>query len=92
MRYWLPVGVMNTVTNARSLYYTANVDETMKKGPCVAMMPYGVIGLERVWLIALQMHCMFCNNNNNLPAHITVREVTEQKLNILLEWPYIGYL
>ena len=42
-------------------------------------------------LIALQMHCMFCNNNNNNnnpPARITVREVTEQKLNILLEWPY----
>ena len=25
--------------------------------------------------------------NNNPPARITVREVTEQKLNILLEWP-----
>ena len=32
---------------------------------------------------------MFCNNNNNNPpAHIAVREVTEQKLNILLEWLY----
>ena len=39
---------MNTVTNAISLYYTANVNETTEKGPCVAMMSYGVIGLERV--------------------------------------------
>ena len=39
---------MNTVTNARSSYYTANVDETTEKGPCVAMTPYGVMGLERV--------------------------------------------
>ena len=42
------MGVINTVTNARSLNYTANVDETTEKGPCVAMTPYGVIGLERV--------------------------------------------
>ena len=27
-----------TVTNAGSLYYTANVDETTEKGLCVAMM------------------------------------------------------
>ena len=34
------------------------------------------------------MHFTFCNNNNNnSPARITVREATEQKLNILLEWP-----
>ena len=38
---------MNTVTNAGSSYYTANVDETTEKGPCVTMTPYGVIGLER---------------------------------------------
>ena len=31
---------------------------------------------------------MFCNNNNNNPpVRITVQEATEQKLNILLEWP-----
>ena len=39
---------MNTVTNARSSYYTANVDETTEKGPCVVMTPYDVIELERV--------------------------------------------
>ena len=39
---------MNTVTNASSSYYTANVDETTENGPCVAMTPYGIIGLERV--------------------------------------------
>ena len=34
------------------------------------------------------MHFTFCNNNNNNPpASITAREATEQKLNILLEWP-----
>ena len=38
-------------------------------------------------LTALEMHFTFCNNN--LPARITVREATEQKLNILLEWPNI---
>ena len=38
---------MNTVTNASS-YYTANVDEMTEKEPCVAMTPYGIIGLERV--------------------------------------------
>ena len=27
-------------------------------------------------------------NNNNLPTRITAREATEQKLNILSEWPY----
>ena len=50
MQRWaiLPVGVMNAVTNTGSLYYTANVNETTEKGPCVAMTPYGVIGLERV--------------------------------------------
>ena len=48
MRYWLPGGVINTVTNARSLYYTANMDEMTEKGLCVAMTPYSVIGLERV--------------------------------------------
>ena len=31
------------------------------------------------------MHYTFCNNNPL--ARITVREVTEHKLNILLEWP-----
>ena len=37
----------------------------------------------------LEMHFRFCNNNNNNPpARITAREATEQKLNILLEWPY----
>ena len=42
---------MNTVTNAESLYYTANVNGKTEKGPCVAMTPYGVIGPERVnWL------------------------------------------
>ena len=33
------------------------------------------------------MRYTFCNNNP--PARITVREATEQKLNILLEWPNI---
>ena len=34
------------------------------------------------------MHYTFCNNNNNNPpTRITVQEATEQKLNILLEWP-----
>ena len=44
---------MNTVTNARSLYHTANVDKTTEKGSCVAMTPYGVIGLERVKLLRM---------------------------------------
>ena len=35
---------MNTVTNAESSYYTANVNGKPEKGPCVAMTPYGVIG------------------------------------------------
>ena len=39
---------MNTVTNAESSYYTANVNEKTEKGPCVAMTPYGIIGPERV--------------------------------------------
>ena len=39
---------MNTVTNTGSSYYTANVNKKTEKGPCVAMMPYGVMGLERV--------------------------------------------
>ena len=39
---------MNTVTNAESSYYTANMNEKTEIGPCVAMTPYGVIGLERV--------------------------------------------
>ena len=34
------------------------------------------------------MHFTFCNNNNYLPARITAREATEQKL---LEWPYTMY-
>ena len=52
---------------------------------------------QRVWptaylaavnIEALQMHFTFCiNDNNNPPARITAREATEQKLNILLEWP-----
>ena len=29
-------------------------------------------------------------HNNNPPARITAREATEQKLNILLEWPYVA--
>ena len=34
------------------------------------------------------MYFRFCNNNNNNPpARITAQEATEQKLNILLEWP-----
>ena len=45
--------------------------------------------LAAVNIEALQMHFTFCNNNNNNPpARITAREATEQKLNILLEWPY----
>ena len=43
-----PVGVMNTATNAGSSYYTAILNEKMKKGPCVAMTLYGIIVLERV--------------------------------------------
>ena len=38
MQYKLPVGVINTVTNAESLYYTANVNEKTEKGPCVASL------------------------------------------------------
>ena len=39
---------MNTVTNTGSSYHTANVNKKTEKGPCVAITPYGVIGLERV--------------------------------------------
>ena len=42
------MGVMNTVTSADSLYYAANTNEKTEKGPCLAMMLYGVIGAERV--------------------------------------------
>ena len=40
---------MNTVTNAESSYYTANVNEKTEKGPCVAMTPasLGWKGLNR---------------------------------------------
>ena len=31
-----------------SSYYTANMNEKTEKAPCLAMMPYGVIGEERV--------------------------------------------
>ena len=34
------------------------------------------------------IHFTFGNNNNNPSARITAREATEQKLNILFEWPY----
>ena len=34
---------------------------------------------------ALQMYFTFCNNNP--PARVTALEATEQKLNILFEWP-----
>ena len=45
--------------------------------------------LAAVNIEALQMQFTFRNNNNNNPpAHITAWEATEQKLNILLEWPY----
>ena len=37
---------MNTVY--RAVYYAAYMNETTEKGPCLAMTPYGVIGLERV--------------------------------------------
>ena len=39
---------MNTVYSADSSYYAAYMNETTEKGPCLAMTPYGVIGLERV--------------------------------------------
>ena len=42
------MGVMNTVTSADSSYYAANTNEKTEKGPCLAMTPYGVIGVERV--------------------------------------------
>ena len=42
------MGVMNTVTSADSSYYAANTNEKTEKGPCLALMPYGVIGAERV--------------------------------------------
>ena len=39
---------MNTVTSADSSYYAADTNEKTEKGPCLPMMPYGVIGAERV--------------------------------------------
>ena len=42
--------------------------------------------LAAVNIEAFQMHFTFWNNNP--PTRITAREATEQKLNILLEWPY----
>ena len=39
---------MNTVYSTDSSYYAAFMNETTEKGPCLAMTPYSVIGLERV--------------------------------------------
>ena len=39
---------MNTVTSTDSSYYAANTNTKTEKGPCLAMTPYSVIGLERV--------------------------------------------
>ena len=48
-------------------------------------------------LEALQMHFLYVNSTsnalhvlyNNPPVRITFREATEQKINILLEWPNV---
>ena len=61
---------MNTVTNASSSYYTANVDKTTENGPCVAMTPYGVIGLERV------IKCFMCNRTVNFAG----KQVSDQQV------------
>ena len=46
---------------------------------------------QRVWhtayLAVVNIEALFTFRNNNPPARITAREATEQKLNILLEWP-----
>ena len=45
------MSVMNTVTNAESLYCTINIKKKTEKGPCVAMTLYGTIGLVNEWPI-----------------------------------------
>ena len=84
MQYKLPVGVMNTVTNTESSYYTANVNEKTEKGPCVASL--GCKGLtlinhyrtgrisNRNWLIVSSelediVTLLQCDNHEIIEAH-----------------------
>ena len=43
---------MNTVTNAGSFYFIANMNVKTVEGPCVVMTPCSVIGIEKIISLA----------------------------------------
>ena len=59
---------MNTVTSVDSSYYAANTNEKTEKGPCLAMTPYGVIGVERVNALVNQKQ-VGCFNHRVVALH-----------------------